>query len=217
MKNICVILIDDDKHLRNGITEIIEQQPDIKMIATFGNCKKALTKVCGLKPDVLLLDLYLQSQKTIPFMKSIMKKCPEIKVIVMDIVPINEEIIQYVEAGVAGFILKDATSEDLLKTIRSVANEENVLPSSLTGTLFSQIVENEVNRAEISKLIKKVALTKQEKEIVLLIADGMTNREIAQKLNLSAYLVKSHVHNILEKMILNTQIQISMFTPLNEN
>ena len=63
MKNICVILIDDDKHLRNGITEIIEQQPDIKMIATFGNCKKALTKVCGLKPDVLLLDLYLQSQK----------------------------------------------------------------------------------------------------------------------------------------------------------
>ena len=217
MKNICVILIDDDKHLRNGITEIIEQQPDIKMIATFGNCKKALTKVCGLRPDVLLLDLYLQSQKTIPFMKSIMKKCPEIKVIVMDIVPINEEIIQYVEAGVAGFILKDATSEDLLKTIRSVANEENVLPSSLTGTLFSQIVENEVNRAEISKLIKKVALTKQEKEIVLLIADGMTNREIAQKLNLSAYLVKSHVHNILEKMILNTQIQISMFTPLNEN
>ena len=217
MKKICVILIDDNQLLREGITEIIEQQPDIKMIATFGSCKKVLTKVCDLKPDVLLLDLSITNKNNLIFMKSIMKKCPKTKVIVMDVVPIQKDILQYIEAGVSGFILKDTTSDDLLKTIRSVADEEKILPSNLTGSLFSQIVENEVNQVEASKLIKTLSMTKQEREIVLLITDGLTNKEIAQKLHLSAYTVKSHVHNILEKMVLNTRIQSAIYAPTSED
>ena len=216
MKQIGVIHIDDNKLLREGIEAIIEQQPDLKIIASFKISKKILNRVCDLKPDVLLLDLSLPNNNSLIFMKNMMKKCPDIKVIVMDIVPIQKDILQYIEVGVSGFILKDATSDDLLKTIRSVAKDEKVLPSNLTESLFSQIADNEVNQLEKSKLIKKVSMTKQEREIVLLLAEGITNKEIAQKLNLSAYIVKSHVHNILEKMILNTQIQIAMYTPMNE-
>ncbi|MFA6472372.1 MAG: response regulator transcription factor [Candidatus Latescibacterota bacterium] len=217
MKKISLIVIDDNQLLREGITEIIEQQPDIEIMAAFGESGKALTKVCNLKPDVLLLDFGLSNQNSLLFMKSFIKKCPETKVIVMDVVPIQEAILQYVEAGVSGFILKDATSDDFLKTIRSVANEEKILPPNLTGSLFSQIVDNEVNQAETSKLIQTVCMTKREREIVLLIADGLTNKEIAQKLCLSAGKVKSHVHNIFEKMVLNTRIQFAIYAPPSED
>ena len=217
MKKIDVILINDNRCLREGITEIIERQPDLKIMASFGENKKALKKVYDLDPDVLLLDIGLPNQNSLLFIKSLMKKCPEIKVIVMDIVPIQKDILQYIEAGVSGFILKDTTSDDLLKTIRSVAHEEKVLPSNLTGSLFSQIIDNEANQVGTSKLIQTIRMTKREQEIVLLIADGLTNKEIAQKLHLSASKVKSHVHTILEKMVLNTRIQFAIYAPLSEN
>ena len=213
MKNISVILIDDNELLREGVKEIIDQQPDIKMIATFVNAKKSLAKICELKPDVMLLDLSLTHKNNIKFLQSVMKKCPKTKVIVMDVVPIQKDILQYVESGVSGFILKDTTKDYLIKTIRSVADEDKILPSNLTRSLFSQIVDNDANQVATSRMIQTVSMTKLEREIVLLIADGLTNKEIAQKLNLSAYIVKSHVHNIFEKMILNTQIQFAMNNP----
>ena len=217
MKIINIILIDDNILLREGITEIIDQQPDMKMLATFGESNKALTKISDMKPDVLLLDLGLPNHNSLIFMRSLMRKCPDIKVIVMDIVPIQKDILQYVEEGVSGFILKYATSDHLLNTIRSVANDEKVLPANLTESLFSQIVNSEVNQLKTSNLIQKVFLTKQEREIVLLIAEGLTNKEIVQKLNLSANTVKNHIHNILEKMVLNTQIQFAIYAPPSED
>ena len=216
MKNISVILIDDNELLREGVKEIIDRQPDIEMIATFVNGKKSLAKICKLKPDVMLLDLSITNKNNIKFMQSIMRKSPETKVIVMDVVPIQKDILQYIEAGVSGFILKDTTKDFLIKTIRSVADEDKILPSNLTRSLFSQIVENEINQVETARLINKVAMTKQEQEIVLQIAGGMTNKDIAQKHNVSVAKVRGHVQNILEKMILNTQIQSAIFAPPDE-
>ncbi len=217
MKNISLILIDDNRLLREDITNIIEKQPDLNMMAAFGNSSKALSKICKMKPDVLLLDLGVPTQNSLMLMKSLLKKCQEIKVIVMDIVPIQEDILQYVEAGVSGFILQDATSDEVLKTIRSVANEEKVLPSNMTGSLFSQIIDNEVNQLAAPKMIQKVCMTELEREIVILIADGFTNKEIAQKLHLSAFKVKSNVHAILEKMVLNTRIQFAIYALPSED
>ena len=217
MKKIGLIVIDDNRLLREGITKIIEQDPDLKMLASFGKLKKALSKVCDLKPDVVLLDIGIAHQNSLIVLISIMKKCPETKVIVMDIIQIQEDILQYVEAGVSGFILKDSPSDDILKTIRLVANDEKVLPSKLTGSLFSKIVDHGIKKYGTSNLVKSVRMTRQEREIVLLIADGLTNKEIVDKLHLSIYTVKSHVHNILEKMALNTQVQIAIYGPPGEN
>ena len=206
-----IILIDDNRILRESITKIIEQQPDLKIIAAFDKSNKALMKVCDLKPDVLLMDLRLSQKNSFKFLKSLMNKEPGIKVIVTDAIPIQENILQYVEAGVSGFILKDASYDEYLKTIRSVVNEEKVLPSHLTGSLFSQIVDNEENQMKSSKLIQMVRMSQSEREMVLMIADGFTNKEIAEKLQLSLCTVKSHVHIILEKMVLNTRIQFAIY------
>ena len=129
----------------------------------------------------------------------------------MDLVPLQEDVLVFVQAGVSGFILKDATVNDFLKTIRSVVNGAKVLPPHLTESLFSQIVDKAVTESSPSKVIKSVKMTKRERQVIDLVADGLTNKEIAQKLHLSTYTVKSHIHNILEKLALHTRVQIAKY------
>jgi DNA-binding NarL/FixJ family response regulator len=116
-----------------------------------------------------------------------------------------------------GFILKDASIADFLKTIRSVYQGHQVLPPHLTGSLFSQIVDHVVNRSKPSAIVESIRLTKREKQIIALIADGSANKEIALKLHLSTFTIKSHVHNILEKLALHTRGQIAFQAHLSDS
>jgi DNA-binding NarL/FixJ family response regulator len=189
---------------------MIKKEADISVIASFGDTELAAEKIIELKPDIVLLDLGLANQNSLELVNSIKKENPGIRVIVMDLVPIQEDILIFVEAGVSGFILKDATVAEFIKTIHSVAAGEKILPKILTGSLFSQIMDQAFKDLSPTKLIQSVRMTKREREIVELIAEGLANKEIAFKLNLSIYTVKSHVHNILEKMALNTRVQIAI-------
>jgi DNA-binding NarL/FixJ family response regulator len=189
---------------------MLKKETDINVAASFGDSDFSPEKISELKPDIVLLDLGLANHNSLDFVKSLKDGYHEIKVIVMDLVPIQEDIMQYVEAGVSGFIIKDATIAEFTKTIRSVAAGEKILPPTLTGSLFSQIIDSGVKELGPTKMIQSVKMTKREREIVELIAEGLANKEIAYKLNLSIYTVKSHVHNILEKMALNTRVQIAI-------
>jgi DNA-binding NarL/FixJ family response regulator len=133
----------------------------------------------------------------------------------MDLIPLQADVFEFVEAGVSGFILKDASIVDFLKTIRSVNQGTKVLPPHLTGSLFSQIVEHAVNGSKPSEIEESIRMTKREKQVIELIANGDTNKEITQKLHLSTYTVKSHVHNILEKLALGTRVQIAKHAHLS--
>src|SRR3990172_75533 len=189
---------------------MLKKEPDINVVAAFGDSDIVLDKMNELKPNIVLLDLGLPNQHSLDFVRSLKDEYHDIKVIVMDLVPIQEDILRFVESGVSGFVLKDATIAEFTKTIRSVAGGEKVLPPILTGSLFSQIMDYGVKKLGPSNLIQSVRMTKREREIVELIAEGLANKEIAYKLNITVYTVKSHVHNILEKMALNTRVQIAL-------
>ena len=216
MKKIKLLVIEDNRLLREGITAMIKEQPDLKVVAALGTSENILKKINTLKPNVTLLDLGLRSQNSLQVVKSVKKNFSGVKIIVMDLVPVQEEVFEFVQAGVSGFILKDASVDDFLRTIRSVAGGNKVLPPHLTGSLFSQIVEHAVSGPKKFSLIKSVRMTKREKQVIELIADGLTNKEIAQKLHLSTYTVKSHVHNILEKLALHTRVQIAKYAHTTE-
>jgi len=128
----------------------------------------------------------------------------------MDLLPVHEEIVQLVNAGVAGFILKDATFEDFVHTIRLVAGGQRVLPPPMTGTLFSQIARAAVQKGRAATL-EAVHMTLREREVIALIAEGMSNKEIAQRLHISADTVKSHVRNVMEKLALHSRLQIAAY------
>jgi len=215
MKKIRALLIEDNRLLREGLAAMLKEQPDIRVTASSGN-SDAMQKLKDLKPDVVLLDVGLRSMSSLRLVKFIKKNSPHAKVIVMDLAPVQTELMEYVRAGVSGFVLKDATFDDFIRTIRSVAKGAKVLPPVLTGSLFSQIVDHATRKGK-GNPFKSVKMTSREREVVALIAEGLSNKEIAKRLSLATDTVKSHVHNILEKLALHTRLEIARFAHADDS
>jgi DNA-binding NarL/FixJ family response regulator len=211
MKKIRLLLIEDNRLLRDGILAILKPHKDIIIIAASGDGKKTLLKIEQLKPNVVLLDLGLRSQNSLHVVELVKNDFPQAKIIVMDLAPVQADILQYVKAGANGFILKDASLNDFLITIRSVADGSTILPPLLVDSLFSQIVENAVREGKL-KLKDAVLMTKREREVIMLLSDGLSNKEIGQKIRISTYTVKSHIHNIMEKLALHTRLEIANYS-----
>ncbi len=211
MKKIRLLLIEDNRLLRDGILTILRPQRDIVIIAASGDGKNTLLKIRQLKPNVVLLDLGLRSQNSLHVVEIVKKDFPEAKIIVMDLAPVQADILQYVKAGANGFILKDASLNDFLITIRTVAEGSTVLPPLLVDSLFSQIVDHAVREGK-SKLKESVQMTKREREVINLLGEGMSNKEIGRKIRISIYTVKSHIHNIMEKLALHTRLEIANYS-----
>jgi DNA-binding NarL/FixJ family response regulator len=208
MKKIRLLLIEDNRLLRDGILAILKSQKDIVIIAASGDGKDTLVKIKVLKPNVVLLDLGLRNQNSLHVVEIVKRDFSEAKIIVMDLAPVQADILQYVKAGANGFILKDASLNDFLITIRTVSEGATVLPPLLVDSLFSQIVDHAVREGK-SKLSEAVKMTKREREVIGFLGEGMSNREIGQKIRVSPYTVKSHIHNIMEKLALHTRLEIA--------
>lgn len=210
MKRIRLIVIEDNRLLRDGICAMLKKEADFTVVAAFEDNDFDPALLPEYKPNIILLDLSLTEKDSFELVNLLKNEFPDIKVIVMDLVPMQEDILKYVEAGVSGFIMKNDSMSEFLKTIRAVHAGEKILPPTAAGSLFSQIMDYGLKEMGHKKMIQSVRMTNREKEIVQLIAEGLANKEIAFKLNLSIYTVKSHVHNILDKMALNSRVQIAI-------
>jgi DNA-binding NarL/FixJ family response regulator len=215
LKKIRLLLIEDNRLLRDGILGILKPHKDIVIIAASAEGKNTLLKIQQLKPNVVLLDLGLRSQNSLHVVEIVKKDFPEAKIIVMDLAPVQADILQYVKAGANGFILKDASLKDFLITIRAVAEGSTVLPPLLVDSLFSQIVDHAVREGK-SKLKEAVRMTKREREVIGLLSEGMSNKEIGHRIHVSIYTVKSHIHNIMEKLALHTRLEIANYSYTTE-
>lgn len=211
MNKIRLLIIEDNKLFREGIRSTLKGQNDIQVLAALSDKVNIIDKIRDLKPDVLLLDIGLPNFFILGLVRSLKLKYPKTKIILMGLIPVQAEINLYVKAGVKGFILKDATIGEFLKTIRSVAEGKKEKPLYMKESLFSKIVDDEVKELRAAKLIESLRMTAQEKNIILYIAEGMNDRNIAKKLKISENKVKSHVFNIIEKMAINTRVQISIY------
>lgn len=205
---ISVALIEDNRLVREGITALLNQHPDLEVVAEGAN-GRTLT-VGAVSPHVVLLDLGLRNGDSLRVATQITRDFPETKIIVMDLLPAHEDIVEFVNAGVTGFIMKDATLEQLVGTIRAVAGGDHVLPPEMTGTLFSQITRDAVTKGG-RKVLDAVRMTPREREVINLIAEGLSNKEIARRLHIATHTVKSHVRNIMEKLMLHTRLQIAAY------
>ncbi|MFA7229262.1 MAG: response regulator transcription factor [Melioribacteraceae bacterium] len=211
MKKIRLLLIEDNRLLRDGILAVLKPHKDIVIIASSGDGKKTLVRINLLKPNVVLLDLGLRSQNSLHVVEIVKKDFPDAKIIVMDLAPVQADILQFVKAGANGFILKDASLKDFLITIRTVAEGSTVLPPLLVDSLFSQIVDYAVREGK-SKLKDSVKMTSRERDVIAHLSEGMSNKEIGQKIRISTYTVKSHIHNIMEKLALHTRLEIANYS-----
>jgi DNA-binding NarL/FixJ family response regulator len=207
-KRILVLVIEDNRLIREGLSKLLNAQPDFKVVAAAEGTSAGLIQVLETKPHVVLVDAALGNQDSRRFVTTVKKEAPESKVIVMDLLPAQEDVIDFIKAGANGFIVKDATIDEFVRTIRSVAEGMDVVPPALTGTLLSHIVEQAVAHSTAA-VLEAVQMTNREREITALISEGLSNKEIAPRINIATYTVKSHVHNILEKLALHSRLQIA--------
>jgi DNA-binding NarL/FixJ family response regulator len=210
MKQIGLIIIEDNRVLREGLVAMLAEISGVKVLSAGGSSRAAL-EALRLNPEVALLNRGLQKQDCLRVLKKIRKEYPAVKLVVMDLMPGQTDVMEFVQAGVSGFIVSNATLDDCINTIRTVAKGEKVLPDPLTSSLFSQIIDTAV-KAGNPPLKEAATMTRREKEIIALIAQGMSNKEIAGSLNLATHTVKSHVHNILEKLALHSRLQVAAYS-----
>jgi DNA-binding NarL/FixJ family response regulator len=208
-KSVPVFLIEDNRLLRDGLASMLSAQ-GLRVVATARNGHEALREVARVKPQLVLLDSALGDRDGAKFVQQVREDFPDIRVIVMGLLPAHDDFVEFIRAGVSGFILKDATIEEFVTTIRAVADGVSVLPSLLTTTLFTHVAAQA--RARGKRGAKTAArMTVRERQVIASIADGLSNKEIADRLNIATYTVKSHVHNILEKLALHTRLEVAAY------
>ena len=205
---ITVGIIDDNRLVCDALSAMLSQVGAVRVVAA---ATADAAQLAEAKPHVLLLDAGLRDQDSLAVASFLREAYPAAKVIVMDMLPVNEEIAEFVNAGVSGFVLKDATFDDFVATIRSVAAGEKVLPPRMTESLFSQIATATSGRNR-EHVMEGVRMTRREREVIVLIGEGLSNKEIAQRLNIATHTVKSHVRNVMEKLALHTRLQIAAYT-----
>lgn len=205
---ITVAIVDDNRLVREALAAMLNQLPDMRVV-TSAAADPAFLAVS--KPQVLLLDVGLGDQDSLRVAASLQKEAPDAKIVVMDLMPVNEDIAEFVNAGVYAFVLKDATFDELAGTIRSVARGQKVLPPRMTQSLFTQIAK-EADGRERGRMLEDVRMTRREHEVIDLISEGLSNKEIAHRLNIATHTVKSHVRNVMEKLALHTRLQIAAYS-----
>ena len=208
---ISLVLIDDNRLLREGIAAMIHTQPGFRVLAASADVDEALQKVREAKPDVVLLDFGLEDHDSLSLTATVHAEVPAARVIVMGLLALQDDVADYVKAGASGFVMKDASFEDFFATIRAVAAGGEVLPQALTNSLFAQIARNAA-RVPRAQVLETVRLTHREREVVGLLAEGLSNKEIGNRLGIAIHTVKSHVHNVLEKLALRSRLEVAAFS-----
>jgi DNA-binding NarL/FixJ family response regulator len=210
---ITVAIVDDNRLVREALSEMLGRLADVRVVAA-GVADAAFMD--ATQPDVLLLDVGLRDEDSLGVAANLTMRSPRTKIIVMDLIPMNDDIVQFVNAGVSGFVLKDATFDEFVATIRSVAAGDKVLPPRMTESLFSQIARGAGDQIH-EHVLEDVRMTRREREVIELIGEGLSNKEIAQRLNIAAHTVKSHVRNVMEKLALHTRLQIAAYSRRDGN
>jgi len=181
--------------MRDGLARLLGAYPDVDIVASAESANAAMQQLKDAKPQVVLLDAALANGDSYAFLSNLKQTAPEAKAILIDFVPAQQDVTQFIDSGANGFIMKDATAEDIAKAIRTVASGTDLPPPPAMPR-----AAGETGSSPSSGGGGAVRLTKREQEIKELIAAGLGNKEIAQRLNIATNTVKSHVHNMLGKL-----------------
>lgn len=201
-----VFIVDDNRLLREGLVSMLAEQAGIVVIGAAASGKKALEQIKDLNPEVALIDIGMPDKDGIEVTQELRKDMPKVKVVILGMVDLTDEVMGCIEAGAAGYVLKEASFDYLVETIRSVHRGESFCSPQIAASLFSRIAElasERVPRIPPSA----VKLTDRELGIVNEIAEGLSNKEIAKRLSIETQTVKNHVHNILDKLQLRNRLE----------
>ena len=208
MKQIRILLADDHNVMRRGLRLLLESQPDFKVVAEAADGRQAIAHAEAQKPDVVVLDIAMPNLSGIEAAQRIQTDCPNAAVIVLSMHSDEGYVLRALKAGARGYLLKDSAEGDLIEAIRAVTQGK---------TFFSQ----EVSRMLVEDYVREIRsrgiedsyelLTSREREVLQLIAEGRSNKEVASALNLSLYTVETHRRNLQDKLNLHSLAELILY------
>lgn len=205
---ITVVVVEGNRMVRDSITTMLNDLHDISVLLATDSVADDLLK--GVAPRLLLLNIGLANAESLQVASRAREESHCCNVVLMDLSPEHTGIAQLVNAGVAGFILKDATCDEFVQTIRAVADGGSVLPPRMTRSLFAQL-NGSTAPDRPPESAEAARLTPREQEVIALIAQGKSNKQIAFQLAVAEHTVKTHVRNVMEKLSLNSRLQIAAY------
>ncbi|MEU9588484.1 response regulator transcription factor [Streptomyces sp. NPDC048193] len=205
-----VLIADDQQMVRQGFTVLLNTQPDIEVVGQAVDGLDAVAKVAGLAPDVVLMDIRMPELGGIEATRRITGATPQIRVLVLTTFDLDEYVYEALRAGASGFLLKDASADQLAEAVRVVAAGDALLAPGITRRLLNEFSRlREGPRAPLKERVG--GLTERETEVLTLIAQGLSNAEIATRLVVAEQTVKTHVGRILVKLGLRDRTQAAVF------
>lgn len=203
------MITDDHSLIREGIRQLLEFDGSIEVIGEASNGVECLEKLEILSPDVLLLDINMPEMNGIDVLKQLKETESDVKVLILTVHNELEYLLKAIDIGVDGYILKDSESSELKKAIDIICKGENYIQPSLIPALNNQLANRDIDRDKID------LLTSREYEVLIQVANGMSNKEIATNLNISERTVKNHISNIFKKIDVSDRTQAAVFAIKN--
>lgn len=208
--SIKVMLADDHVLIREGIRQLLEFDGSIEVISEVNDGEECIDNLVHVKPDILLLDINMPKKNGVEVLEEIRKKNIDVKVLILTVHNEVEYLIKAVDIGVDGYIVKDSGSAELKKAINCILNGEKYIQPSLIPALNNRLVSRDTDKEKID------SLTNREMEVLIQVANGMFNKEIATSLNISERTVKNHISNIFKKIDVNDRTQAAVFAIKND-
>ena len=205
-----VMLADDHIMMREGIRQLLEFDGSVEVIGEANDGNECLANLVSLNPQVLLLDINMQGKNGIEVLEEIKSKKINVKVLILTVHAEIEYLIKAVDMGVDGYILKDSESAELKRAINAVVNGETYIQPKLIPALNNRLVARDIDKDKIA------SLTNRELEVLIHVANGLFNKEIANILNITERTVKNHISNIFKKIDVSDRTQAAVFAIKND-
>ncbi|MFF9396174.1 response regulator [Streptomyces griseoluteus] len=202
-----VFLMDDHEVVRRGVRDLLNDEPDIEVIGEAGTAEQALVRVLALRPQVAVLDVRLPDGDGVTVCRELRSRMPELACLMLTSFDDEEALLDSIMAGASGYVLKQIQGSDLVSAVRAVAAGQSLLDASATTRLMARL---RGGRQEEQQPDGLQGLTEREREILALIGEGLTNRQIGQRLYLAEKTVKNHISRLLAKLGVERRIQAAV-------
>ena len=210
-----ILLVNEIRFMSNVIASALEDEPDIKVVGSATSVEEALEVIALEHVDLLLVSTRLPNQGALRLTEAVTEKTLTTDVLVLGVTEKKERVLQYVEAGAIGYVLKDDTVEDMLETIRAAQEGKAFISPKIASALMERVSELAGMFAALETgIIEQADLTSREIEVLELLGQNFTNQEIAERLVIEVGTVKNHVHSILNKLNVNTRDEAAAYLAL---
>jgi DNA-binding NarL/FixJ family response regulator len=207
MEEIRILVVDDHALFRRGVIQTLDQEPDMTVVGEAETAASAIERAAELLPDVVLLDVKLPDKSGLSVAGTLQRECPYSKIVILTAFEDEDAVLWAMKEGAHGYVLKGVSADDLVQVVRSIYRGETYVTPSMAGRLLAELTAPSADRSARGLIGE---LTDRERNILDLVAEGKTNKEIAADLFLSEKTVKHYMTNVLQKLQVRNRVEAAL-------